>query len=188
LLQGCVLQSCRGQGQCSTGVCWRGGVAGVVLWVDPLGIEIARQRDRPGIEISGRSLIGIEISGRPGIEISGRSLIEGTPRYREGSPRYSRRPAEGSPQMFCIEICIAALSCTTGWSWLRDGGPNCQILGMTSLDPWRAVCGWWREDVSLALAGCRDCWSSCVLKTMCTLQLLGRDWRQQPLEWVLQQR
>jgi len=46
----------------------------------------------------------------------------------------------------------------------------------------------WREDVSLALAGCRDCWSSCVLKTMCTLQLLDRDWRQQPLEWVLQQR
>jgi hypothetical protein len=39
------------------------------------------------------------------------------------------------------QICIAALSCTTGWSWLRDGGPNCQILGMTSLDPWRAVCG-----------------------------------------------
>jgi hypothetical protein len=46
----------------------------------------------------------------------------------------------------------------------------------------------WREDVSLALAGCRDCWSSFVLKTMCTLQLLDRDWRQQPLEWVLQQR
>jgi hypothetical protein len=34
----------------------------------------------------------------------------------------------------------------------------------------------------------RDCWSSCVLKTMRTLQLLDRDWRQQPLEWVLQQR
>jgi sorting nexin-29 len=46
----------------------------------------------------------------------------------------------------------------------------------------------WREDVALALAGCRECWSSCFLQTMCSLQLLAGDWRQQSLDWVMQQR
>ena len=46
----------------------------------------------------------------------------------------------------------------------------------------------WREDVSLALEGCRDCWSYHVLHTLCSLQLIASDWRQRPLEWVLQQR
>jgi hypothetical protein len=46
----------------------------------------------------------------------------------------------------------------------------------------------WREDVMLALDGCRDCWSFGVLHTLCSLNLLDSDWRQKPLDWVLQQR
>ena len=46
----------------------------------------------------------------------------------------------------------------------------------------------WREDVSLALEGCRDCWSYHVLHILCSLQLLDSDWRQRPLDWVLSQR
>lgn len=46
----------------------------------------------------------------------------------------------------------------------------------------------WREDVSLALEGCKDCWSYHVLRTLCSLQLLDSNWQQQPLEWVLEQR
>jgi len=46
----------------------------------------------------------------------------------------------------------------------------------------------WREDVQLALEGCKDCWSYGVLHTMCSLHLLDSDWRQRPFDWVLQQR
>lgn len=46
----------------------------------------------------------------------------------------------------------------------------------------------WREDVRLALSGCKRCWSSCVLTTLCSLGLLDQGWRRQPLDWVLQQR
>jgi hypothetical protein len=46
----------------------------------------------------------------------------------------------------------------------------------------------WREDVALALDGCQSCWSYGVLHTMSGLHLLDSNWRQQPLEWVLQQR
>lgn len=46
----------------------------------------------------------------------------------------------------------------------------------------------WREDVQLALSGCKRCWSYGVLHTLCTLGMLASDWRRQPLEWVLQQR
>jgi hypothetical protein len=46
----------------------------------------------------------------------------------------------------------------------------------------------WREDVQLALDGCKDCWSYGVLHTLCSLHLLDCDWRQRPLDWVLEQR
>ena len=46
----------------------------------------------------------------------------------------------------------------------------------------------WREDVQLALSGCKRCWSFGVLQTLCSLGLLDADWRRQPLDWVLQQR
>jgi hypothetical protein len=46
----------------------------------------------------------------------------------------------------------------------------------------------WREDVALALDGCQSFWSYGVLHTMFGLHLLDSNWRQQPLEWVLQQR
>jgi hypothetical protein len=46
----------------------------------------------------------------------------------------------------------------------------------------------WREDVQLALSGCKRCWSSMVLQTLCLLGLIDADWRRQPLEWVLQRR
>lgn len=44
----------------------------------------------------------------------------------------------------------------------------------------------WREDVALAMAGCRDCWAYFVLHTMSALQLLEADWRLRDLDWVLQ--
>jgi hypothetical protein len=37
----------------------------------------------------------------------------------------------------------------------------------------------WVEDVKLALAGSRVCWSSHVLEAMVDLQLLQPDWRWQ---------
>lgn len=46
----------------------------------------------------------------------------------------------------------------------------------------------WRADVQLALSGCKRCWASCVLRTLCLLGLLDADWRRQPLDWILQQR
>jgi hypothetical protein len=46
----------------------------------------------------------------------------------------------------------------------------------------------WREDIALALDGCQSCWSYGLLHTMSGLHLLDSIWRQQPLEWVLQQR
>lgn len=46
----------------------------------------------------------------------------------------------------------------------------------------------WREDVQLALAGCRDCWSYGVLETLSLLRLLDPNWRQKSLDWLLQQR
>jgi hypothetical protein len=47
------------------------------------------------------------------------------------------------------------------------------------------ACSAWVEDVKLARAGCATCWSSHLLHTMCTLNLLDRGWRQQPLDWLL---
>lgn len=46
----------------------------------------------------------------------------------------------------------------------------------------------WRADVELALSGCKRCWSFAVLQSLCSLGLLDVGWRQQPLDWVLQQR
>ena len=50
--------------------------------------------------------------------------------------------------------------------------------------PSMAGCAW-VEDVKLAVAGCATCWSSHVLRTMCSLGLLDHGWRQQPLEGLL---
>lgn len=50
------------------------------------------------------------------------------------------------------------------------------------------ACCAWLEDVQLALSGCRGCWSSMLLRTMCSLGLIASDWRQQPLDWVADQR
>jgi hypothetical protein len=46
----------------------------------------------------------------------------------------------------------------------------------------------WVEDVKLALAGSRVCWSSHVLEAMVDLQQLQPDWRRQTLNWVLAKR
>jgi sorting nexin-29 len=46
----------------------------------------------------------------------------------------------------------------------------------------------WVEDVKLALAGSKSCWSFHVLSAMADLRLLQPDWRRQPLDWVLGRR
>lgn len=48
------------------------------------------------------------------------------------------------------------------------------------------ACCAWVEDVKLARAGCATCWSSHLLHTMCSLNMLDRGWRQQPLDWLLE--
>lgn len=45
----------------------------------------------------------------------------------------------------------------------------------------------WVEDVKLALAGCKHCWASHLLTTLARIGLIEAGWRQQPLDWVLQQ-
>lgn len=50
------------------------------------------------------------------------------------------------------------------------------------------ACCAWLEDVKLALAGCSACWSSMLLHTLSSLQLLDSTWKTQGLEWVLGQR
>ena len=47
------------------------------------------------------------------------------------------------------------------------------------------ACRAWVEDVKLAKAGCVTCWSSHILRTMCSLNLLDRGWRQQSLDRLL---
>jgi sorting nexin-29 len=78
-------------------------------------------------------------------------------------------------------VCLAA----RWWSRLQvaSGGPQ-QTEGRHAA---LAYCAW-REDVALALQGCRACWSYQFLHTMSSLGLLSADWQQQPLDWVLQQR
>jgi len=39
--------------------------------------------------------------------------------------------------------------------------------------------------VKLARAGCTTCWSSHLLHTLCSLDLLDGGWRQLPLDWLL---
>ena len=48
------------------------------------------------------------------------------------------------------------------------------------------ACRAWVEDVKLAKAGCVTCWSSHMLRTMCSLGLLDGGWRQKPLDWLLE--
>jgi hypothetical protein len=47
------------------------------------------------------------------------------------------------------------------------------------------ACCAWVEDVKLALDGCVVCWSSNLLRTLCSMGLLAPGWRQQPLDVLL---
>jgi hypothetical protein len=47
------------------------------------------------------------------------------------------------------------------------------------------ACCAWIEDVKLAIAGCATCWSSHMLRTMCSLGLLDSGLRQQTFEGLL---
>jgi hypothetical protein len=50
------------------------------------------------------------------------------------------------------------------------------------------ACCAWLEDVKLAMAGCTSCWSSQLLRTMCSLHMLDQGWHQQSVDWVLGRR
>jgi len=58
-------------------------------------------------------------------------------------------------------------------------------ISKARLDEQSMACRAWVEDVKLARAGCTTCWSSHLLHTLCSLNLLDGGWRQQPLDWLL---
>jgi hypothetical protein len=54
---------------------------------------------------------------------------------------------------------------------------------------WQCMASYaWVEDVKLALAGSKVCWSSHVLDAIVDLRLLQPDWLQQTLNWALAKR